>query len=122
MAVVLIIEDNDPIRENVSELFEMSGHNVISACNGSEGLILAKTKNPDIIFCDIQLPIMNGYEILASLKLEKHTAKIPFIFLTSACEKKEIATGMALGANAYIIKPFSIEELTETICSYCENK
>ena len=121
MAFVLVIEDNDPIRENVSEIFELSGHRVISAGNGSEGLVLAKTKKPDIIFCDIQMPLMNGFEILKALKLGKDTAKIPFIFLTSACEKKEIAAGIALGAKAYIVKPFSMEELTATINTYCGN-
>ncbi|MCQ6959293.1 response regulator transcription factor [Mucilaginibacter aquariorum] len=121
MKTILLIEDNDDIRENTCELLELEGYQVILATNGRSGLILAQEHHPDLILCDIMMPEANGYEVIKELKDDPQTAKIPFIFLTASVEQKAIATGINMGAWAYIRKPFDPQELFEAIDN-CFNK
>ncbi len=120
MKTVLVIEDNKEIRENTCELLELKGYDVISAVNGKIGLALAKEKLPDIVLCDIMMPEINGYEVFASLKEDAETANIPFVFVTASVERSEVETGLGMGADGYIRKPFDSKELFETI-SNCLN-
>lgn len=115
MKTILVIEDNLEIRENVSELLELKGYNVVVANNGREGLEAAIKYQPDLIVCDILMPELNGHEVLISLKKSRGTSTIPFIFLTASVEKREIKQGLELGAAAYIRKPFEDDELMEEI-------
>ena len=115
MKTVLLIEDNDDIRENTSELLELEGYHVLPATNGHTGLKFAREHRPDIVLCDIMMPVADGYEVFKQLKAEQATSAIPFIFLTANAENKDMETGMRLGANGYIRKPFSAEELLETL-------
>lgn len=111
MATVLVIEDNLDIRENICELLELEGFNVIFAENGKAGFSLAKEKKPDIILCDIMMPQLNGYEVFRKLKDHAATSSIPVIFVTASVEKKDIRAGLAMGAHGYIQKPFDPQEL-----------
>ena len=120
MKTVLVIEDNKEIRENTCELLELKGYDVISAVNGKIVLALAKEKLPDIVLCDIMMPEINGYEVFASLKEDAETANIPFVFVTASVERSEVETGLGMGADGYIRKPFDSKELFETI-SNCLN-
>jgi CheY-like chemotaxis protein len=115
MKRILLIEDNNDIRENACELLELEGYKVIQAANGRSGLILAREHLPDIILCDVMMPEADGYEVFNGLKTDPLTAAIPFVFLTSSVEKKEVETGISMGANGYIRKPFDSEELFEVI-------
>jgi len=115
MKKVLVIEENQDIRENTSELLELEGYEVLAAGDGETGLQLARDWLPDVILCDIMMPAANGYEVFSSLKSLPLTATIPFIFLTANAEKKEMETGMHLGANGYVCKPFGSEELLQTL-------
>ncbi|MBB5396829.1 response regulator transcription factor [Mucilaginibacter sp. AK015] len=115
MKTILLIEDNNDIRENTCELLELEGYKVILALNGKTGLILATEHSPDLILCDIMMPEANGYEVLSGLQANEATRAIPFIFLTASAEKKEVAAGLEMGASGYIRKPFEPEELFETI-------
>ncbi|WP_114937753.1 response regulator transcription factor [Mucilaginibacter endophyticus] len=115
MKKVLVIEDNQDIRENTCELLELEGYKVLTAEDGEAGLQLARDWLPDIILCDIMMPMANGYEVFRALKSLPITATIPFIFLTANAEKKEMETGMHLGANGYVCKPFGSEELLQTL-------
>ena len=117
MKIILLIEDNNDIRENTCELLELEGYEVIFAANGKNGLTLAKEKKPDIILCDIMMPETSGYDVFFELKNDTETAHIPFIFFTASAEKGEIAEGFAMGANGYIRKPFEPKELFDTILS-----
>ncbi len=117
MKIILLIEDNAELRENTCEMLELEGYEVIFAANGKNGITLAKEKNPDMIICDIMMPEMNGYEVFNELRNDIKTAHIPFIFLTASGEKKEIALGIAMGANGYICKPFGGQELFGAISS-----
>lgn len=115
MIKVLIIEDNKPLLENTAELLELEHFSVVTAGNGPLGLELARTEQPHVILCDILMPAMDGYEVLRRLKGNSFTAGIPFIFFTANAEPKDIAHGLALGASAYLTKPFDSQELTELI-------
>lgn len=116
MKTILLIEDNEDIRENTCELLELEGYHVLSAMNGGIGLAYAKEFLPDIVLCDIMMPVTNGYEVFLELKALPLTAAIPFIFLTANAENRDMENGMQLGADGYIRKPFSPEELLEMLC------
>ncbi len=115
MKKVLIIEDNYEILENTVEILQLEGFATISANNGRIGVELAKQHIPDIILCDIMMPELDGYGVLAELKKEPTTSDIPFIFLTASVERKEVQAGFDMGAKGYIRKPFDTEELFKTI-------
>lgn len=117
MRKVLYIEDDPILRENTAELLELSGFNVITAPNGKIGIDKAKNELPDIILCDIMMLGIDGYGVLKELSKDKHTKFIPFIFLSAKTERQDIRKGMDLGADDYITKPFTEEELVSAINS-----
>lgn len=108
---ILVIEDQEEVRENIAELLELSGYDVIDASDGKKGIKLALDKQPDLILCDIMMPEMDGYEALYIMSKNPKTASIPFIFLTAKAEKSDFRKGMNLGADDYITKPFEEMEL-----------
>ena len=114
MKKILVIEDNQDILENTSEILELSNYEVISARDGMKGLELLKSTRPDLILCDIQMPQMNGYEFFEAIKADDKTS-IPFIFLTAYSEKIEVTRALEMGAADYIIKPFDADELVNLI-------
>ncbi|MGZ3862124.1 MAG: response regulator [Bacteroidia bacterium] len=115
MKTVLIIEDNLEIRENAAELLELEGYSVIIAADGNAGEKLAKEKLPDLIICDIMMPGITGYEVLERLKQNNATSTIPFIFASASAEKKEIQEGLNKGAQGYLAKPFTHDDLMSEI-------
>ena len=112
---ILLIEDNSDIRENTSELLELSDYRVITAENGKEGVKKAKELLPDLIICDIMMPELDGYGVLQILSKQPQTASIPFIFLTAKAEKDDFRKGMTLGADDYLTKPFDETDLLNAI-------
>lgn len=117
MKKVLIIEDNEDVRENTADILELAGYNVTMAENGKIGVEVAKKILPDVIVCDIMMPELDGYEVLQALDKNSKTSSIPFIFLTAKTEKIDMRKGMNLGADDYLTKPFSENELLEAIQS-----
>jgi DNA-binding response OmpR family regulator len=115
MKKVLIIEDNEDVRENTADILELAGYNAITAENGKVGIRKAKQLLPDVIVCDIMMPELDGYEVLQDLNKTFKTASIPFIFLTAKTEKIDMRKGMNLGADDYLTKPFTENELLEAI-------
>lgn len=115
MKTLLVIEDNFDIRENICEILELAGYKTLQAANGKTGLEIARQHTPDLIICDIMMPEMDGYSVLASLGEKNNTAGIPFIFLTAKAEKSDFRKGLSLGADDYITKPFSEEELLTAV-------
>lgn len=115
MQKILIIEDDDDIRINIAEILELEGFEVLTATNGRDGVELAKEHRPDLILCDILMPEMNGYEVLSKIRSDPLSATTPFIFLTSKTTGKDIRTGMELGADDYLTKPFMIHTLLTAI-------
>lgn len=112
---VLLIEDDAVLRENTAELLTLSNYEVFSAANGRLGLEKARQQKPDIIVCDIMMPEMDGYEVLELLFKDEQTKFIPFIFLSAKTERNDVRKGMELGADDYITKPFSEDELINAI-------
>lgn len=115
MKTILIIEDDAALRENTAELLELSNYEVITAPNGKIGIEKATSEMPDIVVCDIMMPEVDGYGVLAALSQNPKTTQIPFIFLSARTEHKEIRKGMDMGADDYLTKPFEEEELISAI-------
>lgn len=111
MAKVLLIEDEAPIRANVRRLLSLEGFDVIEAANGRLGLQLAIDTMPDLILCDVQMPEMNGFEVLKALRQNALMDSIPFVFLSSSAEEEDLKSGLKLGACRYVTKPFDIQAL-----------
>jgi CRP-like cAMP-binding protein/ActR/RegA family two-component response regulator len=119
---VLIIEDNDDIRENVIEILELAGYTVASASNGKAGVELAFADIPDIILCDIMMPELDGYGVLYLLSKRPETIAVPFIFLTAKAEHFDRRKGMEMGADDYLTKPFDDMELLAAVESRLKKK
>lgn len=115
LASILVIEDNLEVRENICELLELSGYTVYAAENGKEGVQQALKELPDLILCDVMMPILDGHGTLKVLRSNPQTQTIPFIFLTAKAEKEDFRSGMNLGADDYITKPFTDLELLNTV-------
>jgi DNA-binding response OmpR family regulator len=115
MKKILVIEDNLEVRENLSEILELSGYLVSIAEDGKKGVELAVSEKPDLIICDVMMPKLDGFGVLNILSKKSETASIPFIFLTAKAEKTDLRRGMNLGADDYITKPFFKDELLEVI-------
>lgn len=115
MPKILVIEDKEDVRLNLVEILQLEGFDVLSSQEGQEGIQLAKEFFPDLILCDILMPGKNGYEVLAEIRKHAQTATVPFIFLTAKTARIDMRTGMELGADDYLTKPFTIEHLLAAI-------
>ncbi|MBJ6119169.1 response regulator [Pontibacter sp. BT310] len=115
MKKILLIEDNQEIRENTAEILSLANYSVLEAENGKAGVELAKSERPDLIICDIMMPQLDGYGVLHMLSKNPATSSIPFIFLTAKSEKEDFRKGMNLGADDYLTKPFDDLELLDAV-------
>ncbi len=113
--LILIIEDNDDIRESTAEILELSNYEVLQAVNGKAGVELAIQHLPDLILCDIMMPELDGFGVLHLLSKNPETSTIPFIFLTAKTERIDMRKGMEMGADDYLTKPFDDVELFNAI-------
>ncbi len=112
---IVLIEDNEDVRENTAEILSLAQYEVSTAKNGKEGVELVLKLLPDLIICDIMMPILDGYGVLHLLSKNEKTAGIPFIFLTAKAERSDLRKGMELGADDYLTKPFDDVELLNAI-------
>ena len=112
---ILIVDDNPDLLELVSSRLAAWGYDAVTATTGEEGLRLAEEQVPDLILLDILMPTMKGYGVCAQLKATPQTARIPVIFLTALGLPDHIATGMNLGADDYLVKPFKPDVLRNRI-------
>ena len=112
---ILVIEDETPIRDNLRRFLGLEGYAVAAEANGALGLQRALAEPPDLILCDVMMPEMNGFEVLAQLRRAPHLAQVPFVFLTASADKDSIARGIALGAADYVTKPFDLPQLAALI-------
>ncbi|HMO31382.1 MAG TPA: response regulator [Lacibacter sp.] len=115
MKTILLIEDNADIRENTSEILELAGYKVFTAENGKLGLEQAMAHKPDLIICDIMMPVLDGYGVLHVLQKNDELRFVPFIFLSAKSERTDLRKGMEMGADDYITKPFTETELLSAI-------
>ncbi len=117
MKKILLIEDNDDIRNNTAEILELSNYKVIVAENGKIGVEKALEHTPDLIICDIMMPVLDGYGVLHAVHKNEAIKNTPFIFLTAKTERSDFRKGMELGADDYITKPFNGTELLNAVDS-----
>jgi YesN/AraC family two-component response regulator len=122
MAKILVIEDELESRDVFLEILKMEGFEVIGAENGLEGVHKAEEHLPDLVICDIMMPELDGYGVLTTLRQKPATAIIPLIFLTGKATKAEFREGMKLGADDYITKPTTVQELLGAIAAQLEKQ
>ncbi len=122
MARILVIEDETALRENVLDILRFEDYEAVGAPNGRIGLQLALEYLPDLILCDVIMPELDGYSVLLELRRQPATAEIPFIFLTARAAKTDQRTGMELGAEDYLTKPFTQGELLAAIRTQLEKR
>jgi CheY-like chemotaxis protein len=113
--LIVVIEDQEEVRENLLETLELADYNVMGAPDGHEGVKQVRQHLPQLILCDVMMPKLDGYGVLELLKKEPSTASIPFIFLTARAEREDLRRGMNLGAADYITKPFFQDELLRVV-------
>lgn len=117
MYSILIIEDNRSYCNVMKTILQMEGFDVCTAFDGQSGLAKLRDKRPDLILCDVMMPGMDGHSVLEVLKSEKTLGNIPFIFVTAMGERADVRRGMSAGADDYLAKPFSADELLAAVNS-----
>lgn len=115
MKTILLIEDNEELRENTVDILAIAGYNVIAAENGKIGVEMILSNKPDLVICDIMMPVLDGFGVLHLMQQHEDMKDIPFIFLTAKTERSDFRKGMGMGADDYITKPFSGTELWDAI-------
>ncbi len=120
MNKILIIEDTEDVRHNIQEILELEKFETIIAENGRIGVQLAMKEYPNLIISDVSMPEIDGYQVLATLRNHPETAITPFIFLTAQSIQKNRRQGMELGANDYLTKPFTCDELLNAVRTQLE--
>lgn len=119
---LLLIEDEDTLRENIAELLILNGYQVSTAKDGQQGLSQAALDPPDLIICDIMMPLLDGYQVLAVIRSTSALVRTPFIFLTAKADNPDFRYGMNLGADDYLTKPVTSRDLILAIESRLKHK
>lgn len=117
MTRVLVIDDDEILSLCIADTISVDSKDmqVISVSNGRKGLQLAQELQPDLIICDLNMPEVNGYDVLARIRNDEMTASIPFIFVTCESSFASRDRGLALGANEYLTKPFTSKQLLKAV-------
>jgi CRP/FNR family cyclic AMP-dependent transcriptional regulator len=115
MEKILLIEDNEALRDNTAEILALANYAIITAENGKIGVEKAIANPPDLIICDIMMPVLDGYGVFQIINKNPALQHIPFIFLSAKSERTDLRKGMEMGADDYITKPFSESELINAI-------
>jgi two-component system, sensor histidine kinase and response regulator len=122
MYKILVVEDTQYVREEIRDILTIENFEVFEASNGFEGIEAVSKEIPDLIISDISMPQLNGYEFLTELRSNAKTENIPFIFLSAKSDLSDIRRGMNLGADDYLIKPLSPDELINVVNKKLELK
>lgn len=115
MKTILLIDDDEAARTSTAELLTLAGYAVSTAENGKIGVEKAQAARPDLVLCDIGMPVLDGYGVLYSFRQNPRLVRVPFIFLTARAGRAEVRRGMELGADDYLTKPFESSELLSAI-------
>jgi DNA-binding NarL/FixJ family response regulator len=115
MPKILVVEDEPEMRRNLTTILRLEKFQPIAAANGQAGVAAARRERPDLILCDVMMPELDGYGVLAALRADADLAAVPFIFLTAKGEKPDIRAGMNLGADDYLTKPVAKAELLAAV-------
>lgn len=115
MTTILLIEDNASMRRNITQILTIEGYRVQAAADGETGVKLMREESPDLVICDIMMPGMDGYDVLAAMRADAALASVPFIFLTARGSMPDLRAGMSLGADDYLAKPVSSADLLKAV-------
>ena len=115
MAKILIAEDEPDIRELVAFMLRFAGYEVLAAANGEEAVQTASREIPDLILMDVRMPRMTGYDACRVMKANPDLRDVPVVFLSAKGQESEIQSGLEAGAEDYLLKPFSPDELTNRV-------
>lgn len=115
MAMIVVIEDDAGTRMLVSQVLKKEGHQVTAAEDGGKGLELIRELKPDLVVSDVQMPVLDGFEVLDMVRNDKSLAATPIILLTSLQDRNHMRQGMTTGADDYLTKPFAPQELREAV-------
>lgn len=119
MTTILIVEDNNELLENTAELLQLAGFNVLTATNGKEGLRLTIEQHPDLILCDLVMPVAGGKELLQNKQRDSRISDIPFVFFSAGSASFQHKNGYK--ADAYLSKPFTYEQLMKTVSQFVKS-
>jgi CheY-like chemotaxis protein len=111
MTTILVIENEDFIRENILELLSAEGFSALGASDGLEGLTLYRLHRPDLILCDVLMPDFSGYDVLHAVRTQSDVPQVPFVFLSAESYRQDPGQRSGFGADHYLAKPFSIHQL-----------
>jgi CheY-like chemotaxis protein len=115
MKSVLVIDDKDEVRSIIVATLTRAGYAVRQAANGRDGILLSLAQKPDLILCDVRMPEMDGYRMLAAIRGCRSTAAVPFILMTGSVAREEFRRAMVCGADDYLMKPFSRRDLLRVV-------
>lgn len=118
MARILVVEDEAPIRVNLLRFLRFEGHEVFEAEDGSAGLAMLRQIKPDLVFCDLMMPVMDGMGVLDGLRADPALCHTPFVFLTACAASEQVQIGVEHGANACVTKPFNLGDLRGLIAQH----
>jgi DNA-binding response OmpR family regulator len=122
MKSILVIDDTEDIRNLIATVLTNYGFTVREAPNGQVGVRMIAEEKPDLVICDVNMPAMSGYETLAAVRESSQTATIPFILMTGSDSRDGFRRGMVSGADDYLVKPFTADELIEAVMSRLERQ
>jgi DNA-binding response OmpR family regulator len=111
MTRVLVVDDDADIRQAIEHVLKIAGHDVVSAGTGTEALAACRQQCPDLVLLDQMLPDIDGLEVCRLLRAQAETSRVPIVFLTARSGETERVRGLAAGADDYVVKPFSTQEL-----------
>ncbi len=117
MKSILVIDDTEEVRNLIATVLTNYGFTVREAANGKMGIEMIAAEKPDLVICDINMPAMGGYETLTAVRESSDTATIPFILMTGSVSHDGFRRGMVCGADDYLVKPFTADELIEAVMS-----
>ena len=115
---ILIIENDAELREEIAFILNYEGYNVIEAINGDEGIKLAKEIKPNLILCDVLMSGTNGFDVLKEIKKKVHYTSLTFVFISALAESEMIKKSIKMGADNYLVKPFTRQELLDMVKIY----
>lgn len=119
---ILVIEDEPQMLRNLMTILRAEGFAVLGAPGGEEGVALARSEKPDLILCDLMMPVLDGFGVLQRVRGDSRLAPVPFIFLTARGEREEVRAGMNLGADDYLTKPVKVDDLLAAIRTRLERR
>jgi two-component system, sensor histidine kinase and response regulator len=121
-AKIMVIEDDSAIRATLIDILELNGHTVVHAANGTDGVALARRARPDVILTDISMPGLDGFDVIRALHADERTRSIPIIIISASVEPERMRQGMDLGAEDFIVKPFTEDQVLGSIRARLEKK